>query len=69
MPHLAICLGKSVQLKSLGAAAPGTDALNVLHHHGCLLHGIRLAQGKISPAPSVRSASIQIDRECYQESV
>jgi hypothetical protein len=69
MPHLANCLGKSVQRKSLGAAAPGTEALNAPHHPDCLLHGIRLAQGQISPAPPVRGASMQIDLKCYQESV
>ena len=69
MPHLAIHLGKSVRLKSLGASTPRIDALNAPNYPGDLLHRICLARHQISPAPPVRSASMQTRRTCYQESV
>ena len=69
MPHLAICLGKSVRLKSLGASTPRMDALNAPNHPGALLHRIRLARHQISLAPPARSASMQTGRACYQETV
>ena len=69
MPHLATRLGKSVQLKSLGASAPRIDALNPSNHLGGLLHRIRLARHQISQTHPARSASMHTGRACYQESV
>ena len=69
MPHLAIRLGKPVQLKSLGASAPRIDALNAHYHPGRLLHRICLALHQISQTPLARSVSMRTSRACYQESV